>query len=111
LRLKDARLATKFANRLKAQGVPASSWFRDLKSDRHIYTTWTPILEKCGSYDPRQDPFKTTAAGRKVKYSKDMCPRTVDYLSRSVAVHLSPAWSKGKVDRVLTTIERTAGKI
>jgi dTDP-4-amino-4,6-dideoxygalactose transaminase len=111
LRLEGSKLAIKLADKLNAKGVPTSSWFRGLKSDRHIYTTWVPILEKRGSYDPRQDPYKTTPAGRAIQYSKGMCPRTVDILSRSVAVNIWPSWSKGKVDQVLKTIERTAEKL
>ena len=108
LRLPEAGLSGKFADRLGAAGVPAQSWFRDLNSDRHIYQNWWPILSKRGHIDPRQNPYTTTEAGRKVRYSRGMAPRCLDYLARSVAVGIDPRWSASRVDRVVETVNRVA---
>jgi 8-amino-3,8-dideoxy-alpha-D-manno-octulosonate transaminase len=108
LRLPASRLSTPFADKLNAAGVPAQSWFRDLNSDRHIYQNWWPILDKRGHIDPRQNPYTTTEAGRKVRYSRDMAPRCLDLLARSVAVGINPNWSRARVDQVVEKIDRTA---
>lgn len=111
LRLADSELATRFADRLGAGGVPVQSWFRSLESDRHIYQNWWPILSKRGDIDPRRDPYRITAAGRRVRYSRGMCPRTLDLLGRTVAVHISPDWSRRRLDRVVSTIDRLAREL
>lgn len=108
LRLADAALAARLADRLNAAGVPTSSWFRSLESDRHIYQNWWPILSKRGHIDPRQDPYRTTPAGRAVRYDRKMCPRTLDLLGRSVAINIAPAWSGRRVGRVLLAVDRAA---
>ncbi len=67
LRLDDSKLATRLADGLSAKGVPVQSWFRSLESDRHIYQNWWPILSKRGDIDPRRNPYRITAAGRRVR--------------------------------------------
>ncbi len=111
LRLSEPELAIRLADALGSKGVGVQSWFRSLESDRHIYQNWWPVLGKRGHFDPRQDPYRTTPAGRRVRYSRKMCPRTLDYLGRSVAVHISPAWSAGRIDSVISTVEKTARSI
>ncbi|MEK7476347.1 MAG: DegT/DnrJ/EryC1/StrS family aminotransferase [Candidatus Coatesbacteria bacterium] len=108
LRLPESGLSTTFADRLGAAGVSTQSWFRDLNSDRHIYQNWWPILTKQGHIDPRQNPYKTTEAGRRIKYSRDMAPRCLDLLARTVAVSINPRWTNAKVDRVVETVDRVA---
>jgi len=108
LRLPEVGLSIKFADRLGAAGVSTQSWFRDLNSDRHIYQNWWPILNKRGHIDPKQNPFTTTEAGRKVKYSRGMAPRCLDLLARTVAVSINPTWSNARVDRVVETVDRVA---
>ena len=111
LHVESSEMAKRLSEKLSGRGVPAQSWFHDLNSDRHVYQNWWPILDKRGHIDPRQDPYKTSAAGRKIKYSRGMCPRTLDLLGRSVAVHISPHWSAGEVDRKIGTIDRVAREI
>ena len=111
LRLADAKLASDFCDRLNGAGVGASSWFRSIESDRHVYQNWWPILNKRGHIDPRQDPFKRSAAGRAARYHKEMCPKTLDLLGRTVVVGISPRWTSGRVREVIGKIDRTAGTL
>lgn len=107
LRVHDRAFATRFANALERKGVAVHSWFRSLESDRHIYRNWWPIMHKHGHFDPRQDPYRTTESGRKVRYTLDMAPRCLDLLGRTVAVSIDPSWSRARESEVLRTIERT----
>ena len=111
LRLADPGTTRRLAAALDAKGLSIQSWFKSLESDRHIYRNWWPVMRKNGHFDPRQDPYKVTPAGRAVRYSMDMCPRTIDLLSRSIGVAISPGWSRAKVDSVVSTIEKTARTI
>lgn len=111
LRIADAGLTRRLARALEARGLPVQSWFKDFESDRHIYRNWWPVIRKNGHFDPRQDPFKTTPAGRAVKYSMNMCPRTIDLLSRSIGIGIYPNWTGAKVDSVISSIENAAKEI
>ena len=59
--------------------------FTPIDTDRHVYSNWKPILKQMGSSHPRRDAFKL--AGKKYHYTKDMCPRTLDILSRTIVIH------------------------
>lgn len=83
--LPDAEAAKRFANALRAEGVGCGTVFDNTIPDRHIYTYWDHILEKKG-YTPAGSPWTHPAYKGSVSYSKDMCPRTLDYLGRSVAL-------------------------
>ena len=56
---------------------------RPINSGRHVYTNWEPILSQ-RSHHPKMNPYKL--AKRKIKYSKDMCHRTLNILARTVMV-------------------------
>ena len=57
---------------------------RPLDTGRHVYSNWDPILQQQGSHTPKLNPFKM--AKRKIEYSADMCPRTLNILGRTVLV-------------------------
>lgn len=58
--------------------------YRPIDTGRHVYSNWEPILKQEGSHAPRLNPFKM--AKRKIEYSADMCPRTLDILARTALV-------------------------
>ena len=65
---------------------------------RHVYSNWEPIMEQRGSYHPALDAFKrpeNRRGGR--KYTPDMCPRTLDILSRTVYLDIRPAFTAAEV--------------
>jgi len=75
------------------------------KTGRHVYTEWDPILEKHGAHHPAMDPFKMPANRRcRMKYSKDMCPRSLDVLNRTVLVPTHPDRTPEAVDGVIAKI-------
>lgn len=55
---------------------------RPVDLDRHVYTKWTPMMRHRGSYHPERDPLQVMD----YHYHEDMCPRTLDYLGRSVHI-------------------------
>jgi dTDP-4-amino-4,6-dideoxygalactose transaminase len=54
-----------------------------IESGRHIYTNWEPLMEQ-RSFHPKMNPFKW--ANREIKYTKDMCQKTLDILSRAANI-------------------------
>ena len=58
---------------------------RLLDNSKHVYTNWEPILQKRMHHD-RIDPWAWANAN--VEYSDDMCPKTLNILSRTCRVSL-----------------------
>ena len=71
---------------LKRHGHKAPFWMGSpIDSGRHVYPNWTPILKKHGAFDPKANPYRIHAH-RQISYSKDMCRRSLDILSRTVGL-------------------------
>ncbi len=79
----DQALAKGYAHALKAEGVTVDAIFNEGIPDRHIYTAWESIMEK-RSHHPSGYPWNDPAYEGGVEYSRDMCPRTLDFLGRTL---------------------------
>jgi dTDP-4-amino-4,6-dideoxygalactose transaminase len=89
LRFASEEEARRFA---KAPGVGGTL---PIDTGKHVYRNWTPIMEKRGALHPLMDPFKFEANRDIVPdYKVDMCPKTLDILSRTVYVSINPDWSE-----------------
>jgi dTDP-4-amino-4,6-dideoxygalactose transaminase len=96
---KQARL---FVRLLEKQGVGAS---RPIDSGRHVYSNWDPILQQRGAHHPALNPFRMPAnKGSKVRYTKTMCPRTTDLLSRAVFLGIRHSWKAADVRERIAAI-------
>ena len=70
-----------------------------IDTGKHIYKHWTPIMEKRGAFNPLMDPFKMEANKEIVPdYREDMCPLTLDRLSKVVYVGVNPDDTKENLD-------------
>ena len=66
---------------------------------KHVYCDWKPVLEKRGAAHPLMDPYKMEANKDIIpNYTKDMCPKSLDYLSKVVYVEINPDWTKAELD-------------
>ncbi len=77
---------------------------RPIDSDRHVYITWKSIMNKRGAVNPAFDPFKLKA-NRKLnhKYTPDMCPKSLDYLSK-VAYFSVPDTDQAGLDALVAAL-------
>jgi 8-amino-3,8-dideoxy-alpha-D-manno-octulosonate transaminase len=73
---------------LHAEGVPAGGVYDSKVRDWHIYTYWQHVLEK-KSVAPDGLPWSAVPEAELPKYSRDMCPRTLDLLGRSVHIEIN----------------------
>lgn len=74
-----------------------------IDTGKHVYTNWTPIMNKKGAFHPLMDPFKMEANKDIVPdYKPDMCPETLNWLSRTVYVDINPDWTD---EQIAETIE------
>lgn len=56
-------------------------------------------MEKRGAFNPLMDPFKMEANRDVVPdYKPDMCPKTLDYLSKVVYIGVRPDDDKATLD-------------
>jgi dTDP-4-amino-4,6-dideoxygalactose transaminase len=61
------------------------------KTGRHVYTEWDPIFAHQGAHHPALDPFNLPQNEEcRKEYTKDMCARSLDILSRTVMVGTHP---------------------
>lgn len=97
----DEATARKFAT---AEGV--GGWL-PIDTDRHVYSNWGPVLEKRMGHHPDMNPFNHPRnQGLRMQYSKDMCPRTLDYLSRTVYVSPNPDWTEAEISEKIAACKR-----
>jgi len=109
LTFKSRRQARTFIRLLEKQGVWAST---PIDSGRHVYSNWDPIMQKRGAYHRAMNPFLMPEnKGSKVKYTKTMCPRTTDLLSRAVFVGVGHDWSAADVRKRITAIKKAADQL
>ena len=70
-----------------------------IDTGKHVYTNWTQIMEKRGALHPAMDPFLMEAnRGLNMNYSPDMCPKTLDLLSRTLYIGIGPDWTEADLD-------------
>jgi dTDP-4-amino-4,6-dideoxygalactose transaminase len=96
----DEQKARKFAKSENIRGV------LPIDTGKHVYTNWTPILEKRGALHDKMNPFKMEAnKALNMNYSSDMCPKTLDILRRTVYVGINPDWTEEQVNAKIDAIK------
>ena len=76
-----------------------------INTGKHVYKNWTPIMNKRGALHPLMDPFKMEANKDIVPdYRDDMCPYTLDILSKVVYIGVNPDWTKEMMDEKISLI-------
>ncbi|MCQ2431229.1 MAG: DegT/DnrJ/EryC1/StrS family aminotransferase [Clostridia bacterium] len=72
---------------------------RPIETGKHVYSNWTPIMQKHGAFHPAFDPFKMEAnQGLNMNYAPDMCPKCLEYLSRAVYIGVDPNMNETQLD-------------
>lgn len=79
------------------------------KTGRHTYNEWDPILAGQGGPHPALNPFTMPQNRRcRRKYSKDMRPRSLDILGRTVMFQNHPDRSIAEVAALIVRIRQAA---
>ncbi len=88
------------------QFAKATGGVRPIDTGRHVYTQWDPILERRGAHHEALNPFKLPRNRKcRMSYRKDMCPRSLDVLSRSVMIANHPDRKAAEVSTLVRTIQ------
>lgn len=102
LRFSDKVDCENFAKKCEEKGL---SIIIPINTGKHIYTNWTQIMEKRGAHHPALDPFKMKEnQGLQMNYTMDMCPKTLDLLSRTAYISINPDWNAEEFNNTLSTI-------
>jgi len=88
--VRDKETTRRMAEMLNEAGMDIGSAYNDGFPDRHIYAYWDSILNKQGA-TPLGYPWTDPSYKGSVEYSKEMCPKTLDLLARSLrlSIHLN----------------------
>ena len=96
---RDAGRAEAITRALCAENIGAATLYHpDHHSDYHIYRHWTPIMEQ-RSWTASGAPW--CWAKREIRYTPDMCPRTLDLLGRAVHLDISPLLTNEDIEETL----------
>jgi 8-amino-3,8-dideoxy-alpha-D-manno-octulosonate transaminase len=100
-----------FVEALNAEGVDAAGVYNSGIPDWHIYAHWKHIIEK---KTPTPDGCPWTCPyhkGKEVKYSADMNPNTLDYLSRVVHLDIPSQLTEEDCDMIAKGINKVAAEL
>jgi dTDP-4-amino-4,6-dideoxygalactose transaminase len=90
----------------------ASGGWVALKTGRHVYTEWDPVLQHRGAHHPALNPFELEQnKGCRMAYSKEMCRQSIDILGRTVCVETHPDNTDSDVARIIHRINHAAASL
>ena len=94
-----------------ASGEGVSGWL-PIDTGRHVYSNWTALLEGRVGHHPDWNALTHPKnKGLRSHYTADMCPRSLDILSRTVYISLNPDWGETKVAERIEACRRAARKL
>ena len=86
--LPSADQTRKAIEAMQAEGVPAGGIYDSKIRDWHVYNYWEHILDRKAVASDGL-PWSAVPAAGLPKYSRDMCPRTLDLLSRAILLDIN----------------------
>lgn len=103
--LPDADVTRRAIEAMQAEGVPVGGIYDSKVRDWHIYSYWEHILEK---KTVAQDglPWSAVPAEELPHYSRKMCPRTLDLLSRAAMLDINYNYSDQDCDAIAAGVNK-----
>jgi 8-amino-3,8-dideoxy-alpha-D-manno-octulosonate transaminase len=98
-----AERATYISAALDAEGVDSFVLYQPDKVDYHVYAHWSPILNQ-RTWSANGGPWRWHDGP--VEYSVDMCPRSLDLLSRAVHLDVSPDLTDQNVAEIIAAVNK-----
>ncbi len=103
--LPDADLTRKAIEAMQAEGVPIGGIYDSKVRDWHIYNYWEHILDKKTVAEDGL-PWSAIPAPELPQYSREMCPRTLDLLSRAAMLDINYNYSDEDCDAIAAGINK-----
>lgn len=107
--LPNSASAGHFSDLLRAEGIPNGTINRDGFPDRHIFRNWDYVLNKRGVTE-NDTPWNCSSYKGTASYSPDMCPNTLDWLSRAISIGLHQNMADEDCADVVEAIRKVAAK-
>ena len=101
--LPDVPAADRVAKALAAEGVGCMRMFSRERSDYHVYYHWSPIMNQ-RAWSEQGGPWRNHP--RKVEYSLEMCPQTLDLLGRAAHLDISPDLSTSQLEELAEAVNK-----
>lgn len=103
-----AERALRIAAALNAEGLGASVIYEPERVDYHVYPHWTPVMEK-RIWSENGGPWRWHDG--EVRYSREMCPQSLDLLSRAVHLDISPDMSSVNVEELADAVVKVLNSL
>jgi len=108
--LPTANLAKRFAQALAAENIGCGTIHDNTIPDRHIYANWPFMMS--GLAEERRAPWHSPLYKGSVKgYSRDQCPRSLDYLGRAVMMFIDQTYTLADADLAAEGIRKVAAAL
>lgn len=104
----SAERAGKIAKALAAEGAPAGVMYRSDRIDYHVYTHWAPLVNR-RTWSEQGGPWRWHEG--EVSYGPEACPRTLDLLSRSIHMDISPDLTSENIEELAEAIHKVLGAL
>ena len=88
---------------LNAENIGAEVLYDPAERDYHVYAHWVPVMKQ-RAWSAGGDPWRW--ANRPIEYREEMCPRTLDLLSRAVHLDVSPLLTNEDVEETIEGVNR-----
>jgi 8-amino-3,8-dideoxy-alpha-D-manno-octulosonate transaminase len=99
----DIAAARQINTGLSAEGAHPWLLYSPKVVDYHVYPHWSPIMEQ-RTWTSLGGPWVNHP--RKVTYTQDMCPRTLDLLGRAVHLDVSPELSSENLEELADALNK-----
>ena len=83
-----------------------------IKTGRHVYTEWDPILDHMGAHHPALNPFKLAENQEcRMDYSLEMCRTSLDILGKTVFIQTHPDNAEEDMTALIDKIKAAAQQV
>lgn len=103
----DAQSAPRFAEALRAEGIPAGSLYDKGIPDRHVYPNWEYVMGKL-SQDRHGRPWTSPLHDGTREYHPGMLPRTLEILGRSVVIPMTQIYEDRHIGWIIEAVNKVA---
>lgn len=91
------------AEALRAENIGVWELYRPERVDYHVYAHWIPIMNQ-RTWTAEGGPWRW--AHREIRYSQDMCPRSLDLLGRAVHIDVNPLQTNQDIEETIEGITK-----
>lgn len=77
----------------------AGGWL-PINTGRHVYSNWDMLIENRVGHHPDMNPLNHPKNQHlRIRYHAELCPRSLDYLGRTVFLNMNPDWTEEELDQ------------